>query len=232
MSKLILPGDELIVPGLILPDWVSTLVPTVITPVEGGERAQDIFSRLMSDNIILINGTIDDGLASVVQAQLLLLQQLNDEKPIHMYINSGGGGITAGLAIYDTMMMISPPVRTYTSGVAASMASILHAAGDAPHRYIARNARVMIHQPSGGGEGRETSTDIQIKAKLIKDMGRQLYEIYALHCGGTADYWEEKCENGDNWLRADAAIDMKLADGIVVSLKTEALRALRAEENK
>lgn len=236
MSGLILPGDEHTLLGLILPERLSTLVPTVITPVEGlGERAQDIFSRLMNDQIILINGPIDDGLAAVVQAQLLLLDSLSDKEsptPVHMWINSGGGSITAGLAIYDMMQKIDVPVHTYTTGASASMGTILHVAGDIGHRYIALNARMMIHQPSAGSEGQSKSTDIQIGAELIKDMGEQLYEIYALHCGGTAEHWRDLCENGDNWFRADAAIEVGLADLFIPSSKIEALKALRAKEDK
>lgn len=155
------------------------LVPIVIEQTGRGERAYDIYSRLLRERIICIMGPIDDNIASLVIAQLLFLQSESNKKPIHMYINSPGGVVTAGLAIYDTMQYILNPISTWCVGQAASMGSLLLAAGCPGMRHSLPNARVMIHQPSGGASGQ--ATDIAIQAEEILKIKKQINNIYAKH---------------------------------------------------
>ena len=161
--------------------YMSNLVPTVIEQTNRGERAYDIFSRLLKERIIFIVGGIDDVVASLVSAQLLFLESENPNKDISMYINSPGGVVTSGLAIYDTMQYIRPDVSTVCIGQAASMGSMLLAAGAKGKRYCLPNARVMVHQPSGGFQGQ--ATDIEIHAREILAVRQRLNEIYVHHTG-------------------------------------------------
>ncbi|KAH7103132.1 Clp protease-domain-containing protein [Auriculariales sp. MPI-PUGE-AT-0066] len=158
----------------------SSLVPIVVEQTGRGERSYDIFSRLLRERVVMLNGAIDDGEASLIVAQLLFLEAEESTKPIHLYINSPGGVVTAGMAIYDTMQYISSPVHTYCIGQAASMGSLLLAAGAPGKRHALPNARIMIHQPSGGAAGQ--ASDIAIHAKEILRVRDNLTSIYQQHC--------------------------------------------------
>jgi len=162
-------------------DVVMNLVPMVVEQSSRGERAFDIFSRLLRDRIIFLNGPVEDGMASLITAQLLFLESENPKKEISMYINSPGGVVTAGMAIYDTMQYISCPVATVCIGQAASMGSLLLCAGQAGARVALPNARIMVHQPSGGFRGQ--ASDIERHAKDILAMKKRLNEIYVKHTG-------------------------------------------------
>jgi ATP-dependent Clp protease, protease subunit len=160
---------------------MMNLVPMVVEQSSRGERAYDIFSRLLKDRIIFVTGPIEDGVASLITAQLLFLESENPKKEIAMYINSPGGIVSSGLAIYDTMQYIRSPVSTACIGMAASMGSLLLAAGEKGMRFATPNSRIMVHQPSGGFRG--VATDIERHAKDIIDMKRRLNEIYVKHTG-------------------------------------------------
>ncbi len=157
------------------------MIPIVIEQTGRGERAYDIYSRLLKERIICFMGPVTDDMASIVIAQLLFLQSESDKKPIHMYINSPGGSVTAGLAIYDTMQYIMPPIATWCVGQASSMGSLLLAAGTAGMRHSLPNSRIMVHQPSGGVSGQ--ATDILIHAEEISKLKKQLNLIYVKHTG-------------------------------------------------
>jgi len=167
-------------------------IPMVVEQSGRGERAYDIYSRLLKDRIVCLMGPIDDGMASLIIAQLLFLQSESSKKPIHIYINSGGGHVTAGLGIYDTMQYVLPPVATWCVGQACSMASLLLAAGTPGMRHSLPNARIMVHQPSGGAQGQ--ATDIQIQAEEIIKLKRQLNEIYVKHTGQIYDKIESSMD--------------------------------------
>lgn len=159
------------------------LVPMVIEKTSNGERSYDIYSRLLKDRIMFVGGAIDDYMSNLIVAQLLFLQSADEKKPISMYINSPGGVVTAGLAIYDTMQLVKCPVYTYCVGQAASMGAVLLAAGEAGHRYSLPNSRIMIHQPHGGASGQ--ASDIQIQAKEIERLKQVLTDMMVKHCGKT-----------------------------------------------
>ncbi|MDP6258344.1 MAG: ATP-dependent Clp protease proteolytic subunit, partial [Rhodospirillales bacterium] len=159
----------------------NSLVPMVVETTNRGERAFDIYSRLLKERIIFITGTVEDQVASLVCAQLLFLESENPKKDIAMYINSPGGIVTSGLAIYDTMQYIHPAISTVCIGQAASMGSLLLAAGDKGKRFALPNSRIMIHQPSGGAQGQ--ATDIEIQAREILALRARLNEIYVNHTG-------------------------------------------------
>jgi ATP-dependent Clp protease, protease subunit len=161
--------------------YMNYLVPMVVEQTNRGERAYDIYSRLLKERIIFITGPIDDGVASLVVAQLLFLEAENPKKEVSMYINSPGGIVTSGLAIYDTMQFIRPAVSTLCTGQAASMGSLLLAAGAKDLRFALPNARIMVHQPSGGFQGQ--ATDIMLHAQEILNLKRRLNEIYVRHTG-------------------------------------------------
>ena len=159
----------------------ASLIPMVVEKTSGGERAYDIYSRLLKDRIVFVGGEIDDDMANAIVAQLLFLQSQDPEKEIAMYINSPGGSVTAGLAIYDTMQFISCPVATYCIGQAASMGAVLLTAGAKGKRFALPNARIMIHQPWGGAEGK--ASDIEITAREILRLKEILNQILASHSG-------------------------------------------------
>ncbi len=161
--------------------YMNTLVPMVVEQTNRGERAYDIFSRLLKERIVFITGPIEDHVASLVTAQLLFLEAENPKKEISMYINSPGGVVTSGMAVYDTMQFIRPPIATLCIGQAASMASLLLAAGQKGMRYALPNARVLVHQPSGGFQGQ--ASDIERHAEDIIKMKRRLNDIYVRHTG-------------------------------------------------
>lgn len=190
----------------------SGLVPMVIENDGRGERAFDIFSRLLRERIIFINGQVHDGMSSLVVAQLLFLESENPKKDIMMYINSPGGVVTSGLAMYDTMQYINPDVATVCLGQACSMGSLLLTAGAAKKRYCLPNARVMIHQPSGGYSGQ--ATDIEIHAKEILDLKKRLNNMYVEHTGQKLAVVEKAMER-DNFMSAEEAKKFGLIDKIV-----------------
>jgi len=188
------------------------IVPMVVETTNRGERAYDIYSRLLRDNIIFLGYPIDDTVANVVTAQLLFLEADDPEKDIHLYINSPGGSVTAGLAIYDTMQYIRPDVSTVCIGQAASAASLLLMAGAKDKRHSLLNAKIMVHQPSGGFEGQ--ATDIEIHAKEILATRARLNEIYTRHTGQTLDVIEEVMER-DRFMTPQEAKEFGLIDHVV-----------------
>jgi ATP-dependent Clp protease protease subunit len=190
----------------------ANLVPMVVEQTNRGERAYDIFSRLLKERIILLNGPIDDGVESLVCSQLLFLESENPTKDISMYINSPGGIVTSGLAIYDTMEYIRPDVSTVCMGQAASMGSLLLTAGAAAKRFSLPNARIMTHQPSGGFQGQ--ATDIEIHAKEILDLRQRLNGIYEKHSGKTIKQIE-KIMDRDTFMTAEDAKNFGLIDEVV-----------------
>ena len=161
--------------------YLNTLVPMVVEQTNRGERAYDIYSRLLKERIVFVTGPIEDHLASLITAQLLFLEAENPKKEISMYINSPGGIVTSGMAIYDTMQFIRPKVATLCVGQAASMGSLLLAAGAKDMRFALPNARIMVHQPSGGFQGQ--ATDIMLHAQEILNLKKRLNEIYVKHTG-------------------------------------------------
>lgn len=192
------------------------LIPFVIEQTNRGERSYDIYSRLLKDRIVLVGDAITDGVANAIIAQLLFLEGDNPEKDISMYINSPGGVVSAGLAIYDTMQFIKPTVSTVCIGQAASMAAVLLASGAAGKRFATPNARVMIHQPSGGAEGQ--STDIQIHAREILRIRERLNDILAKHTGKSAAAVSADSER-DNFMTADEAKTYGIIDEIIEKRK-------------
>ncbi|XP_054083876.1 ATP-dependent Clp protease proteolytic subunit isoform X1 [Zeugodacus cucurbitae] len=188
------------------------LIPMVVEQTGRGERAYDIFSRLLKERIVCVMGPIHDDLSSLVVAQLLFLQSENFNKPIHMYINSPGGVVTAGLAIYDTMQYVKPPISTWCVGQACSMGSLLLTAGTTGMRYSLPNARIMIHQPSGGVQGQ--ATDIQIQAEEIIKLKKQLTNIYVKHTKQCYDKLQQNMER-DNFMSPEEAKKMGLIDHVL-----------------
>ena len=193
----------------------SALVPYVIEQTPRGERSYDIYSRLLNDRIVFLGEPIDDHVANSVVAQLLHLESADPEKDISLYINSPGGSVSAGLAIYDTMQFVKCDVSTICLGMAASMAVPLLAGGAKGKRFILPNAQVMIHQPMGGtGDGHTQQTDIQIMADEIRKTRERLERIIAKHCGKSLEEVHVDCER-DNWLDADEALAYGLVDEII-----------------
>ncbi|XP_068778768.1 ATP-dependent Clp protease proteolytic subunit, mitochondrial [Struthio camelus] len=191
----------------------SPLIPIVVEQTGRGERAYDIYSRLLRERIVCVMGPIDDSLASLVIAQLLFLQSESNKKPIHMYINSPGGAVTSGLAIYDTMQYVLNPVVTWCVGQAASMGSLLLAAGAPGMRHSLPNSRIMIHQPSGGARGQ--ATDIAIQAEEILQLKRQITGIYAKHTRQPAAVVEAAMER-DRYMSPVEAQEFGLLDKVLV----------------
>ena len=190
----------------------NALVPMVVETTNRGERAYDIYSRLLKERIIFVTGPIEDHVSSLICAQLLFLESENPNKEISFYINSPGGVVTSGLAIYDTMQYINPPVSTVCIGQAASMGSLLLAAGAEGKRYSLPNARIMVHQPSGGAQGQ--ATDIEIQAKEILSLRRRLNEIYVEHTGQKIDIIEQALER-DRYMTPEDAKDFGIVDEVV-----------------
>jgi ATP-dependent Clp protease protease subunit len=188
------------------------LVPMVVEQTSRGERAFDIFSRLLKERIIFVTGPVEDGMSSLVVAQLLFLEADNPNKEISMYINSPGGVVTSGLAIYDTMQYIRPKVSTLCVGQAASMGSLLLAAGEAGMRFATPNARVMVHQPSGGFRGQ--ASDIERHAEDIVKLKRRLNEIYVKHTGQPYEKIENTLDR-DHFMSADQAKEFGIVDQVL-----------------
>ena len=194
-----------------MPTTNLNLVPMVLDQNARGERAYDIYSRLLKDRIIFVVGPVEDSVASVVIAQLLFLQQENAEKDIHMYINSPGGAVTSGLSIYDTMQYVSADVATYCIGQAASMGAFLLAAGAKGKRLCLPNSRIMLHQPSGGSQG--VAADIEIQAREILAMRKRLNEILARHTGQSVERIGTDTDR-DFWMSPEDAVEYGLVDTI------------------
>jgi ATP-dependent Clp protease protease subunit len=192
----------------------DNLVPMVIEKTSRGERSYDIFSRLLKERIVFLNGQVEDGMSSIVVAQLLFLESEDSEKDIFMYINSPGGSVTAGMAIYDTMQYIKPKVATFCLGQACSMGSLLLTAGAKGKRYALPNARIMIHQPSGGYHGQ--ATDMEIHAKEIIEIKKKLNNIYVQRTGQKLSVIEKNMER-DNFMSVEKAKEFGIIDRIVVN---------------
>lgn len=192
----------------------SNLVPMVVEQSARGERAFDIFSRLLSERIVFLNGQVDEQSANLVVAQILHLESSDSEKDIHLYINSPGGVITAGMAIYDVMQFVKPDVCTYVMGQACSMGSFLAQAGTPSKRFVLPNSRTMIHQPSGGARG--MASDIEISYMEIMYWKRRLTELYVKHNSQGKTYEEfERNMDRDTFLSAQEALDFGLCDKII-----------------
>ena len=195
-------------------DQMNTLVPMVVEQSTKGERAYDIYSRLLKERIIFLVGPINDNVASLVTAQLLFLESEDPKKEINLYINSPGGLVTAGLGIYDTMQYIKPDVSTLCIGQAASMGSFLLAAGKNGKRFSLPNSRIMVHQPSAGFQGQ--ATDIEIHANEVLALKKRLNEIYSKHTGKSVDDIKKSLER-DNFMTPEVAKEFGIIDEVVVS---------------
>ncbi|CDZ37224.1 ATP-dependent Clp protease, proteolytic subunit ClpP [Neorhizobium galegae bv. officinalis] len=195
-------------------DTAMALVPMVVEQTNRGERSYDIYSRLLKERIIFLTGPVEDYTASLICAQLLFLEAENPKKEIALYINSPGGVVTAGMAIYDTMQFIKPAVSTLCIGQAASMGSLLLCAGEKGMRFATPNARIMVHQPSGGFQGQ--ASDIERHARDILKMKRRLNEIYVKHTGRTLEEVEKTLDR-DHFMTADEAQDWGVIDKILTS---------------
>ncbi|SIP96328.1 ATP-dependent Clp protease proteolytic subunit ClpP [Rhizobium sp. RU20A] len=195
-------------------DTAMALIPMVVEQTNRGERSYDIYSRLLKERIIFMTGPVEDHMATLVCAQLLFLEAENPKKEIALYINSPGGVVTSGMAIYDTMQFIRPAVSTLCIGQAASMGSLLLAAGHKDMRFATPNARIMVHQPSGGFQGQ--ASDIERHAKDIIKMKRRLNEVYVKHCGRTYEEVEQTLDR-DHFMSADEAQEWGLVDKIITS---------------
>jgi ATP-dependent Clp protease protease subunit len=194
--------------------YANSLVPMVVEQTARGERAFDIYSRLLKERIIFLTGAVHDGVSSLICAQLLFLESENPNKDIAFYINSPGGVVTSGLAIYDTMQYIRSPVSTVCVGQAASMGSLLLAAGAPGKRYCLPNSRVMVHQPSGGAQGQ--ATDIEIQAREILAVRARLNQIYVKHTGQALEKVEQTLER-DRFMSAEEAREFGIVDQVVES---------------
>ncbi|KQR73423.1 ATP-dependent Clp protease proteolytic subunit [Rhizobium sp. Leaf384] len=195
-------------------DTAMALVPMVVEQTNRGERSYDIFSRLLKERIIFLTGPVEDHMATLVCAQLLFLEAENPKKEIAIYINSPGGVVTAGMAIYDTMQFIKPAVSTLCIGQAASMGSLLLAAGHKDMRFSTPNARIMVHQPSGGFQGQ--ASDIERHARDIIKMKRRLNEVYVKHCGRTYEEVEQTLDR-DHFMTSDEALAWGVIDKVITS---------------
>ena len=197
-----------------IPEHLNTLIPMVVEQSSRGERAYDIYSRLLKERIVFVVGPINDNVASLVTAQLLFLESEDPKKEISLYINSPGGLVTAGLGIYDTMQYIKPDVSTLCIGQAASMGSFLLGAGTKGKRFSLPNSRIMVHQPSAGFQGQ--ATDIEIHAKEVLSLKKRLNEIYSKHTNKSVDEIKSALER-DNFMTPDNAKDFGLIDKVVVN---------------
>ena len=203
------------------------LVPMVVEQTARGERSYDIYSRLLKERVIFVVGTVEDHMANLIVAQLLFLESENPDKDIHLYINSPGGSVTAGLSIYDTMQFIKPDVSTMCIGQAASMGAFLLSGGAKGKRFCLPNARTMIHQPSGGAQGQATDIDIQAREILI--IRQRLNELMAEHTGQTLEDIERDTER-DRFMNAHQSMEYGLVDEVVESRSSTA--SVPADEGK
>ena len=206
--------------------YMNYLVPMVVEQSNRGERAYDIYSRLLKERIVFITGAVEDDVATLIVAQLLFLEADNPKKEINMYINSPGGVVTSGLAVYDTMQFVRPAVSTLCIGQAASMGSLLLAAGAKDLRFALPNARIMLHQPSGGFQGQ--ATDIMLHAQEILNLKKRLNDIYMRHTGQPLKKIEDALER-DTFLTAEMAKDFGLVDKVIDKRPLEEIRAISAQ---
>ena len=197
-----------------IPEHMNTLIPMVVEQSNRGERAYDIYSRLLKERVVFLVGPINDNIASLVTAQLLFLESENPKKDIALYINSPGGLVTAGLGIYDTMQYIKPDITTLCIGQAASMGSFLLSAGTKGKRFSLPNSRIMVHQPSAGFQGQ--ATDIEIHANEVLSLKKRLNEIYSKHTGKSVDEIKSALER-DNFTTPENAKNFGLIDKVVVN---------------
>ena len=195
-----------------IPEYMNNLIPMVVEQSNKGERAYDIYSRLLKERIIFLTGQINDNVASLITAQLLFLEAEDPKKEIYLYINSPGGLVTAGLGIYDTMQYIKPEISTLCIGQAASMGSFLLAAGAKGKRFSLPNSRIMVHQPSAGFQGQ--ATDIEIHANEVLSLKKRLNEIYSKHTGKSVNEIKSALER-DNFMTAEIAKSFGLIDEVV-----------------
>ncbi len=198
--------------------YMNYLIPMVVEQTNRGERSYDIFSRLLKERILFLTGPVEDGMSTLAVAQLLFLEAENPKKEISMYINSPGGVVTSGLAIYDTMQFIKPAVSTLCIGQAASMGSLLLTAGEKGMRFALPNARIMVHQPSGGFQGQVT--DIMLHAQEILSLKKRLNEIYVKHTGQPFEAIENALER-DNFMTSEAAKEFGLIDSVIDKRPTD-----------
>lgn len=206
------------------------LIPMVIEKSGRGERAYDIYSRLLKDRVVFMGGPVTDESANVVIAQLLFLSNEDAKADIHFYINSPGGSVSAGLAIYDTMQFIRAEVATYCIGVAASMGSLLLMAGMTGKRYVLPNGRVLLHQPLMGGVMTGPATDLSIQAKELIRTRKRLYELMVHHCGQDYETVARDCER-DKWLDAEEAVAYGVADRVMERIPTSMGGGKSADDN-
>ena len=206
--------------------YMNYLVPMVVEQTNRGERAYDIYSRLLKERIVFITGAVEDDVATLIVAQLLFLEADNPKKEINMYINSPGGVVTSGLAVYDTMQLVRPAVSTLCIGQAASMGSLLLAAGAKDLRFALPNARIMLHQPSGGFQGQ--ATDIMLHAQEILNLKKRLNDIYVRHTGQPLKKIEDALER-DTFLTAEMAKDFGLVDKVIDKRPLEEISAISAQ---
>ncbi|MEX0654710.1 MAG: ATP-dependent Clp protease proteolytic subunit [Phycisphaeraceae bacterium] len=208
----------------------ASLVPIVIEKSGRGERAYDIFSRLLRDRIIFLGGAVTDETANLVIAQLLFLSNEDPDADIHFYINSPGGSVTAGLGIYDTMQFVRPKVATYCIGVAASMGAVLMMAGAKKKRFMLPNGRILLHQPLISGVLQGPATDLSIQAKEMVRTRERLYKIMADHTGQDHDTLARDCER-DKWLDAQEAVDYGVADSVLTHIPDNLVRPSDEDED-
>ncbi len=218
MSRTIMSGPQ-----------AMNLVPMVVEQTPRGERAFDIYSRLLKERVVFIVGPVEDQLANLVIAQLLFLEAENPEKDIHLYINSPGGAISSGFAIYDTMCFVRPDVSTTCLGHAASMGAFLLAGGAHGKRFCLPNARVMIHQPSGGAQGQ--ASDIDIQAREIMALRERLNALLAQHTGQSSEQIRSDTER-DRFMSAEEAVEYGLADKVIASREGDEMPTTEAKEKK
>lgn len=206
--------NQNVISEMMAPQAAGGLVPIVVEQTARGERSFDIYSRLLKERVIFLVGKVEDYMANLVVAQLLFLESENPDKDIHLYINSPGGSVTAGMAIYDTMQFIKPDVSTMCIGQAASMGALLLAGGAAGKRYCLPHSRVMIHQPLGGFQGQ--ASDIDIHAREILQIRDRLNKVLAHHTGQSLQKIEQDTDR-DNFLSAEQAVDYGLIDKVLTS---------------
>ena len=206
------------------------LIPMVIEKTGRGERAYDIYSRLLKDRIVFLGGPVTDDSANLVIAQLLFLSNEDTKTPISFYINSPGGSVSAGLGVYDTMQFVRPAIHTYCIGVAASMGAVLFMAGEAGHRYILPNGRVLLHQPLLGGVAQGQATDLAIQAREMVRTRERLYKIMQEHTGKDHDTIARDCER-DKWLDAEESVAYGCADQVLKHIPEVVGTTKRNEED-
>ncbi|UCD29080.1 MAG: ATP-dependent Clp protease proteolytic subunit [Planctomycetota bacterium] len=207
----------------------NTLVPIVVEKTGRGERSYDIYSRLLKDRIVFLGGNIDDDAANVIIAQMLFLSNEDSKLPISFYINTPGGSVSAGLAVYDTMQFLRCEVHTFCIGMAASMGAVLMSGGTKDKRYVLPNARLLLHQPLIGGVLEGPATDLSIEAAEIIRLRQLLYHLLAKHCGRPIEEIETDCDR-NKWLSADEAIEYGLVDFILERAPEPLTRAKDNEE--